>query len=133
MKTFQIRGHEDGQTMVEFALVLPILLIILLGIVQYGIAFKNSLALTDAVRAGARKAAVSRSLNNCDTGAAQQAVRDSAVDLTTSDVQPTVTFAPGCEAGASVTVSATYPYSIDILGFVVTSGTLHSQTVERVE
>jgi Flp pilus assembly protein TadG len=130
------RAHikrEDGQTMVEFVLVAPVLLLILFGIIQFGIAFKDSLALTDAVRAGARKVAVSRSLNNCDQGAAQQAVRDSAIDLTSSNVQPTITFSAGCTPGSSVTVSATYPYSIDILGFVVTSGNLHSQTIERVE
>jgi Flp pilus assembly protein TadG len=119
--------------MVEFVLVAPVLLLILFGVIEFGITFKNSLALTDAVRAGARKAAVSRSLNSCDLGAAQQAVRDSAIDLKTSDVQPTVNFSPGCSAGSSVTVSATYPYSIDILGIVVSSGFLHSQTTERVE
>jgi len=32
-----------------------------------------------------------------------------------------------------VTVTATYPYQINILGFVVASGDLHSQTTERVE
>ena len=51
---------ERGQTMVEFTLVLPVLLVVLFGIIQFGIAFNNYVALTDAVRAGARTAAVSR-------------------------------------------------------------------------
>jgi Flp pilus assembly protein TadG len=57
------RAHmrsERGQTMVEFTLVLPVLLVVLFGIIQFGIAFNNYVALTDAVRAGARTAAVSR-------------------------------------------------------------------------
>ena len=35
--------------------------------------------------------------------------------------------------GADITVEATYPYDINILGVVVASGTLRSKTVERVE
>jgi Flp pilus assembly protein TadG len=51
---------ENGQTMVEFALVLPLLCVVLFGIVQFGILYNNYVTLTDATRAGARKAAVSR-------------------------------------------------------------------------
>jgi Flp pilus assembly protein TadG len=47
----RIRTHDDnGQTMVEFALVLPILLVLLFGIIQFGITFKDYVTLTDAVR-----------------------------------------------------------------------------------
>ena len=46
--------------MVEFAMVLPILLMLVFGIIQFGITFNHSLTLTDAVRVGARQAAVSR-------------------------------------------------------------------------
>jgi Flp pilus assembly protein TadG len=49
---------ERGQTMVEFTLIVPILLVLMLGIAQFGITFNNYVTLTDAVRAGARKAAV---------------------------------------------------------------------------
>ena len=52
--------EERGQTMTEFAIVLPILIVLLFGIVQFGILFNNYVTLTDAVRAGARAAAVSR-------------------------------------------------------------------------
>ena len=49
--------------MVEFAIVLPILLVLVFGIIQFGIVFNHYLTLTDAVRAGARQAAVSRTLS----------------------------------------------------------------------
>jgi Flp pilus assembly protein TadG len=52
--------REDGQALVEFTLVLPLLVVLLLAIVQLGIAFNHYLVLTDAVRAGARAASVSR-------------------------------------------------------------------------
>ena len=66
--------------MTEFALVLPILALLLFGVIQFGIVFNNYLTLTDAVRAGARKAAVGRHLPD-PPGAARQAVRNAATDL----------------------------------------------------
>ena len=48
--------------MVEFVIVAPILLLLVFGIIQFGILFNNYVTLTDAVRAGARQAAVSRTL-----------------------------------------------------------------------
>jgi Flp pilus assembly protein TadG len=121
---------EEGQTLVEFALVAPVLLLILFGIVQFGIAFKNSIVVTDSVRAGARKAAVSRSASD-PTGAARQAVVSAAGDLDAAKLK--VDVRSTWVAGDKVTVTATYPYKINILGIVVASGDLHSTTVERVE
>ena len=50
--------HEDGQAMVEFALVLPIFLLILCGIIDFGWLFYNQLSLNNACREGARYAVV---------------------------------------------------------------------------
>jgi Flp pilus assembly protein TadG len=125
-----IKRSENGQALVEFALVAPLLFLILFGIVQFGIAFMNSVALTDAVRAGARKAAVSRTAAD-PTAATDSAVYGAADDLDQSklsiDVKST------WQSGDTVTVTATYPYQINLLGIVVASGDLHSSTTERVE
>ena len=32
-------GAEEGQTMVEFALVVPILLVVLFGVIQFGVVY----------------------------------------------------------------------------------------------
>ena len=53
-----MRKSEKGQAMVEMALVLPILLILLGGIIDFGWLFYNQLALTNAAREGARYAAI---------------------------------------------------------------------------
>jgi Flp pilus assembly protein TadG len=126
-------GHnEDGQAIVEFTLVAALLLLILFAIIQFGITFKHSIALTDAVRAGARKAAVSKATDD-PAGTARAAVLAAATDLNADDVDVLVTPDTPWQTGASVTVSATYPYRINILGIVVASGDLHSETTERVE
>lgn len=49
---------EDGQAMVEFALILPIFLLILCGIIDFGWLFYNQLSLNNACREGARYAVV---------------------------------------------------------------------------
>lgn len=118
--------------MAEFALVLPVFALLLFGIIQFGITFNNYLALTDAVRAGARTAAVSRQGPD-PAGAAEDRVRDAAANLNQGDLDVTVDPDPGWEPGAEVSVTATYPYEINLLGMVVMSGDLSSTTVERVE
>jgi Flp pilus assembly protein TadG len=122
---------EQGQTATEFALVLPILALLLFAVIQFGIVFNNYVTLTDATRAGARRAAVGRQLSD-PSGATIAAVRSSANDLSQSDLSvppPSSSWQPGSD----VTVTATYPYSISLLGMVVKSGRLTSTTTERVE
>jgi Flp pilus assembly protein TadG len=125
----QIR-NQRGQAMTEFALVMPLLLFLLLGVIQFGIVFNNYITLTDAVRAGARKGAVGRRVTQ-PAAAVDQQVRRAATDLKSSDLNVTVnsTWAQGSD----VSVTATYPYEIKLLGLVVKSGRLHSTTMERVE
>lgn len=121
---------ERGQALVEFALVLPLLALVLFGVIQFGIAFTNYIALTDAVRAGARVAAVSR-FSEDPVAAAEAAVRRSAVNLDQSRLF--VTVGSSWQRGTEVRVQATYPYRLDLLGVVVASGQLSSETTERVE
>ena len=123
---------ERGQTMTEFAIVLPLLAVLLFGIIQLGIAFNNYMTVTDATRAGARKAAVSRDLED-PRSAAETAVRSSASTLSQDDLD--VDVQSNFEPGSDVTVTASYPYSISLplIGLVVTDGQLTSSTTERVE
>jgi Flp pilus assembly protein TadG len=124
--------NQQGQSMTEFALVLPILSLLLFGVIQFGLVFNNYLTMTDAVRAGARKGAVGRHLSD-PQGSAITAVRAAATDLRQSDLNVTVSANPGWEQGAEVTVAADYPYQISLLGLVLRSGRMHSTTKERVE
>lgn len=122
--------------MVEFTLVFPVLAILLFGVIQFGIAFNRYLAVTDAVRAGARQAAVSRYLPDADRVSTVEAqVRQAAdnLDQTKLDVEVEPDAVSPWQPGSDVTVRASYPYSINLLGVVVKSGTLESQTTERVE
>ena len=143
MRMLRLLKREEGQGMVEFAMVLPILMAVLLGIVQFGIIFNNYETMTDASRVGARRAATSRFVG--DNGAsAATAAKSAAGNLDQTklgvDVQ---SCAPGtypCTSsqdwttpGNEVTVKLTYPYSIKILDWTVKAGTLTTTTKERLE
>lgn len=129
-KIFRSR-NENGQTMVEFTLILPILCLVLFGVIQMGILFHAYITLTDATRAGARVAAVSSQDPNRE-GAVSAAVKNSAQNL---DQLKLTVFRPDSTwaHGDDVTVKATYRYKVSLLGFVVKSGDLLSSTTERVE
>lgn len=121
---------SEGQTMAEFAIVAPVLLFIMLAIAQLGIVFNNWVTLTDAVRAGARQASVSRGLAD-PTSATVSRVRSSAANLSSGSLGVTVT-SPWTQ-GSDATVTATYPWSLSLMGIVVASGNLSATTTERVE
>lgn len=136
-KRIQLKSQK-GQTFAEFAIVLPIFLLLVFGIIQFGILFNNYVTLTDAVRVGARQAAVSRTLPD-PSGTATARVIAAADNLDTDQLAITVTpYDPIAGTGdwvqgGDVTVKATYPYSVNLLGLVVMSGQLTSETTERVE
>jgi Flp pilus assembly protein TadG len=125
---------QHGQTAVEFALVAPILIVMLLGIIQLGVAFHDYVTLTDAARAGARKAIVAR-LSGGNITDAQQAVRNAAGSLDQSKLTVTVDDPSWTTPGSTVTVTATYPYSINIplLGLTVVNGNLNATAKEQLE
>jgi len=121
---------QKGQAVTEFALALPILVLLLFAVIQFGITFNNYVTLTDATRAGARKAAVSRQQSS-PSAVVTTAVRNSAANLTQSNLNVSVTST--WQPGADVTVTATYPYQIKLLGIPLKKGNLKSTTTERVE
>ena len=131
-RRFAQLGRQDGQAIVEMALILPLLAALILGIAQFGIAYNNYITLTDATRAGARKAAVSRFVG--DNGAAAvSTVKSDAANLDQTRLNVSVTATDWTVPGGDVTVTATYPYAIDILGWTVKSGNLTSTQKERLE
>jgi Flp pilus assembly protein TadG len=92
------------------ALVLPVLILLLLGIMEFGRAFNAQVTLTNAAREGVRVMAISE-----NTGVARNTVVTAAQTLH-PDVQlsgiaitaPGATVADPCPAEASVTVTITY-------------------------
>lgn len=59
IKTIKKGKTESGQSLVEFALVVPILLVFILGILEFGWLLNAKITLTSAAREGIRAAVVS--------------------------------------------------------------------------
>jgi Flp pilus assembly protein TadG len=80
------RRDDRGIAAVEAAIITPIFMLVVIGIIEFGLAFKDQLAVTSAVRAGARIASAEPRIATFATDAAAQVAREgSALDLT--DVQ----------------------------------------------
>jgi Flp pilus assembly protein TadG len=120
----QGRRDERGAAIVEFALILPVLVLFVFGIVEFGRAYSARIQLTAAVREGARAGALG--------GDVVAATRAGAPGLTAGDITVTYTPSPGSTCtGASTTttvvtststtstiptatVTATYPFEYTI-------------------
>jgi Flp pilus assembly protein TadG len=98
------RGRTDrGAVAVEFALVAPILLALVAGIVEFSHAYNLQISITQAAREAAREMAIED-----DQGAAALAAAAGAPGLNTGDFE--YSFSPAaCAADENVTVTITYP------------------------
>jgi Flp pilus assembly protein TadG len=108
-------AQERGQGLVEFALVAPVLLILVLGIVDFGWALRSWMTVTNSAREGARLGAVGAT---CDD-IRQRAVDTSGGLLTLADVS-----AENCQGqrGTSVAVMVRHDYSfVTPLGGLLTT------------
>lgn len=97
---------DAGASAVEFALVLPILLLLLFGIVDFGRAYQAKTQLTHAVREGVRTYVVTQDGARGEEKAVAAAV---SLGLTVDDVTTT-----GCSSttdiGEDATLTATYSF-----------------------
>lgn len=94
-------AHERGTAAVEFALVLPLLLVIALALVQVGLVVRDRLLVESAARAGARAASIED-----DPAAVRTAVTGSAPSLNAGMVRVGIARAGG--QGDPVTVTVAY-------------------------
>jgi Flp pilus assembly protein TadG len=78
----QSRRGNKGNASVEFALVLPLVLTLLFGIVEFGLIFKDQLSIQQAAREGARVAAVGQTIENIDARVTAAATNITAANLT---------------------------------------------------
>ena len=110
--------RKRGMAMVEFVIILPILLMIVFAIVEFGVLFGRWQTLSNAAREGARTAVVFRS--PCNTGTVEaevrQRVKDYAIPLGIVLADADIAVSGVCGASTtSSTVSVTLPYTFKVL------------------
>ncbi|MGI9613344.1 MAG: TadE/TadG family type IV pilus assembly protein [Acidimicrobiales bacterium] len=125
-------ANERGAILAEFALVMPVLLVILFGIIEFGLAFSRSQSITAAAREGGRLASLSSSTTTDISNRV-----DATLGSLPFDAPPTVTVIPpgGCAGreGEPVTVTVSAPHRITIPFALDRQITLSGQAVFRCE
>lgn len=113
----RLRRDNAGSPSVDFALTMPALILMTVGVMQLGVAFLANAGLRNAVEAGARFATVFSTSGYPTDDAIRTKVTSSAFGLDTSKLgTPTVT--RGTANGESyVEVGATYPVKFNFIFF----------------
>ncbi|RIV22837.1 pilus assembly protein [Alicyclobacillaceae bacterium I2511] len=97
--------RDEGQALIEFALVLPVFLLLLLGIIEFGLIFSKYLTLEEAARNGARSVSLGYSASDVCSQVEQNAgVSATGVQFNPGGVCiPTSSWSPGEEVTVLVT------------------------------
>ncbi|WP_461172049.1 pilus assembly protein [Arthrobacter sp. Z1-9] len=102
---------ERGAAAVEFALLVPILIMLVFGIMEFGRAYNVQISLTNAAREAARSMAITK-----NEDAARTAAKNAALHLIPALQNGNITFSltagtSGCPTNAQTTVTISYSLS----------------------
>jgi len=110
--------EQRGATAVEFALIVPLLIVLVLGIAEFGRAFQVQGTLSAAAREGVRVMALQN-----DPAAARTAVRNAASSLDPTITDAEITISPsscptvnGGSTSVRLTISYPMPYLTGFFG-----------------
>lgn len=112
----KVRRRDTGQSLVEFAIVMPVLLAVVIGIFEFGRAWNVRQVITNVAREGARLAVVPSSSESAvratiDSGLSAAALNPASSTVTIQGM--------GGGTGSPSTVQVAYPYTFTFLGPVV--------------
>ena len=124
----KLARSDAGQTLVEFSLVLPFMLLMLFALVDFGRGFYSWLVVTNAVREGARVGAVQGT-----TDQIKQKVVETASGLDATRLDPAVVNGAQGTRGSTVTVDVAYHFQyvtpVGSILYIVSGGTLSTPTI----
>jgi len=121
-----VSGNERGQALVELAIALPLLILILMGIFEFGRAFYTYQVVTNASREGARVAALGGSNS-------EVAARASSAASLAGPAEVSVSPQGTRSRGQPVTVTVSARVDVAIPFFAAQSYTVRGSTTMMVE
>jgi len=140
MKTRSKIANQDGVAAVEFAIILPFLVILMFGIIEFSLVLYNQAMITNASRVGARDAVAGFAninelvRNYCDSHLIELGGTDDTVSDGDITVAPVSLVDGGGKEGVSVTVTFDYNFLFaSLIGLDNTSISLTAQTIMRNE
>jgi Flp pilus assembly protein TadG len=117
----QFRRDERGAALLEMAFTLPLLLLISVGILEFGRAFQTWQILTNAAREGARVAVLPGMDDSMVTARVQEYVQAGVLDAnatTQVTIQRTVAISYGSGTATGSKVIVSYPFKFMVLNGV---------------
>lgn len=133
-------GDRSGQSLVEFLIVAPLLLLLFFGIVELGAAWRTYQVVTNTAREGARRAVVPDAEETDVRTAVDQRLTQGGLDPAQGTVDiicSDVCFGPARPSGSTTEIRIAYPHAFVFLGPIVeyvtggggdTFGTITMQT-----
>ena len=121
--------RERGQDLIEFALVLPILALLMFGIIEFGIVMFSYNTIGDAAREGARYGSV-----HCPSWSTTCNLTDisrAAKKLTTGLNPANLTVTPSPPAGGTIRVVV--QYQVPLITFIVGSPSITLRAVSTMQ
>lgn len=116
--------NEHGSVMVEFALVSALLVLLLAGIIQFGLVFNTFLILEDAARNAARTAAIATLSDDQIKSNIINSISPIVLDLSNIQIEPAIR-----TRGQMLTVTIIYQYQIPVtFGILPESYSLTAKT-----
>jgi len=107
------KNQQKGAATVEFALVVPMLLLIVIGIIQFGYAYFMQISMTQAARAAVRSMVVENDQGKANTVALANVVGLSAANIGYSGSCPSTATIPPTRITVTVT------YTVHALGNLI--------------
>jgi len=150
--------REEGGSIVEFALIAPLMMLMITGLFSVGIMLSNYLMLTNGVGAGARAFALSRGVTITQNGTqsqitdpcayAVQIAKQAAPNLSSSAATFNITWTPNggsaksytttcsgitLNSGDTVQMQATFPVAMIVYGWKPGNLNISGQTAELIQ
>jgi Flp pilus assembly protein TadG len=115
MKAQRLRSkNQEGAGLVEFAVLAPLFVALLFGLVEFGLFLYDKEVLTNASREGARFGVVYTTPRKTSTEISTK-VQDFLTNAGFTDTATINVTGAGGGSGSSLTVSVSYPYNFEVL------------------
>lgn len=123
MKKNRFKQNENGQSTVEFAMVIPVIVVFILLIIQVGIVVRQKILVTNSSREAARILSVENNSGRA-SNKVKEIIKDADVKISRPSKQGEY---------LTVIVSDVVESNLPILGMLVPDVTVKSKTTMRVE
>jgi Flp pilus assembly protein TadG len=124
---------ERGVAVVEFAVIFPVLLLVLVGTIQIGIFFYTLVDVRQATREGGRMLTTVRDDSNGVQDVENKIAASVSGEVDKTKLRYTFSAQPPWAPGTTVTMTVTYPVALNVMGIDISDGPIIDTAKVTVE